>query len=95
MSGEGETMDAYVHGYQLLLKSLQGVLDRFEVEAVPGPGTIFDPTVHEAVIRDIDEERRDGEILEEFRKGYTLKGRLLRPSQVKVSIRPEGEPSER
>lgn len=92
---EAESTDAYLQGYQLLLKSLKGVLDRFGVEEVPGPGSTFDPTIHEAVIRETDQERRDGEILEEYRKGYTIKGRLLRPSQVKVSVRPQEEPSEK
>ncbi len=90
---ESEPMRPYVEGYQLLLKSLKGVLERFGVEEVAGPGSIFDPTVHEAVIREIDQERADGEILEEYRKGYTIQGRLLRPSQVKVSVQPEERPT--
>ncbi len=94
-SSDSEQLSTYLEGYQLLLKGLRSILDRFEVEEVPGPGAIFDPTMHEAVQREINEARQDGEILEEYRKGYLVKGRLLRASQVKVSVKPQEEPSEK
>ena len=48
-------------------------------------GTDFDPQVHQAVSYDEDPARRDGEVIEEFRRGYRLGDRLLRPAMVKVA----------
>ncbi len=80
---------AYREGYELILASLRSLLEKFDVAEVPGVGSLFDPSVHEAVVREETEDHRDGEILEEFRKGYLLGDRLLRPSQVRVAIHPE------
>ena len=48
-------------------------------------GTEFDPQVHQAVSYEDAPERRDGEVIEEFRRGYRLGDRLLRPAMVKVA----------
>lgn len=76
-------------GYELLLKALHTLLKQFQVEPVPGVGAVFDPQLHEAVVREVDEAFPDGQILEEYRRGYRYKGRLLRASQVKVSANDE------
>ena len=80
---------AFVEGYELLLKQLTGLLEKHQVTVVPGVGSIFDPNVHEAVVRDVSPDHEEGEILEEFRKGYMIKDRLLRPSQVRVAVQPD------
>ncbi|HLV00722.1 MAG TPA: nucleotide exchange factor GrpE [Acidobacteriota bacterium] len=79
---------SFREGYELLLKQLQAVLDRYGVVEVPGEGADFDPNIHEAVTREETDQYRDGEIIEEYRKGYLLKDRLLRPAQVKVAVHP-------
>jgi molecular chaperone GrpE len=81
----------YQEGYQLLLKQLQALLQRFNVSEVAGVGAAFDPNVHEAVVREENARRTDGEVLEEYRKGYLIGERLLRPAQVKVSVKPDVE----
>ena len=50
-----------------------------------GVGADFDPHYHQAVSHEPAEGRREGEIVEEFRRGYMLGDRLLRPSMVKVA----------
>ncbi|MBI4444405.1 MAG: nucleotide exchange factor GrpE [Acidobacteria bacterium] len=84
-------LQAYREGYELLLKRLQLVLERFGVGVVPGVGSPFDPKVHEAVQREESTSVPDGMIVEEYRKGYTIKDRLLRAAQVKVAVRPSRE----
>ncbi len=49
-------------------------------------GELFDPNVHEAIMREPSEEVPDGSVLMEFRKGFRLGDRLLRPAMVKVSF---------
>jgi len=82
---ESDELESFVEGYELLLKQLQSILDRYEVSEIPSLGSVFDPNLHEAVIRETTNDHGEGEIMEEYRKGYTIADRLLRPSQVKVA----------
>ncbi len=76
---------------QNLKEGLKMILDEFRaafreagIEEIPGVGSKFDPMIHEAV----GEEATDlpaGTVAVELRKGYTLKGKVLRPSIVKIS----------
>lgn len=86
-----ESCKSYVEGYELLLRELKNFLEKHEVKEVPGVGAPFDPNVHEAVMRELTTEVPENQVLEEFRKGYVKGDRLLRPSQVKVSVH-SGEP---
>ncbi len=79
----------FAEGYELLLKQLNSLLEKHEVTVVPGVGSIFDPNVHEAVVREVSPDHEEGEILEEFRRGYMIKDQLLRPSQVRVAVQPD------
>jgi molecular chaperone GrpE len=83
----------YRDGYQLLHKQIVALLSKFGVTQVPGPGNLFDPNVHEAVIRETSTNHEEGKILDEYRRGYMIKDRLLRPAQVKVAVRPEEVPA--
>ncbi len=89
--GDSE-LEAYREGYELMFKEVQSVLQKFAVIEIPGVGAPFDPNVHEAVVREVTTGHKEGEILDEYRKGYKIKDRLLRPSQVKVAVHPQ-EPS--
>ncbi len=86
-------LEAYREGYELMFKEVQSVLRKFAVIEIPGVGAPFDPNVHEAVVREVTTEYKEGEILDEYRKGYKLKDRLLRPSQVKVAVHPAEQPA--
>jgi molecular chaperone GrpE len=48
----------------------------------------FDPNLHQAVERVPTDEAEDMTVLDEFQRGYNFKGKLLRPSMVKVAVRP-------
>ncbi len=89
-SGDPQLRPFY-EGYELLLTQLRTVLTRFDVQVIPGVGTQFDPNVHEAVLREFTTDHEDGAIVDEYRKGYTIRGRLLRASQVKVAMHPPVE----
>jgi molecular chaperone GrpE (heat shock protein) len=49
------------------------------------PGRPFDPREHEAIVNMPGSGRRDGEIVEEIRRGYRLRDRVLRPALVAVA----------
>jgi molecular chaperone GrpE len=66
---------------------LMDVLSREGLEVIPAVGEGFDPQVHEAVAGGGD---GDLVVSRELRRGYTLKGRVLRPAMVVVASRPDG-----
>jgi molecular chaperone GrpE len=80
-----EGADAYRRGVELIHKQLIEVLRKRGVRPIEAVGADFDPYYHQAIAHDPVEGRRDGEIIEEFRRGYMLGDRLLRPSMVKVA----------
>jgi molecular chaperone GrpE len=55
------------------------------VQPIEAVGTDFDPRYHQAVVQERSPEHREGEVIEEFARGYMLGDRLLRPAMVKVA----------
>ena len=80
-----EGTDAYRRGVELIHRQLNEILRKRGVTPVEALGADFDPHYHQAVTHEPAEGRREGEITEEFRRGYMLGDRLLRPSMVKVA----------
>ena len=80
-----EGAETYRRGVELIHKQLLEILRRRNVQPIEALGADFDPHFHQAVAYDPAEGRREGEIIEEFRRGYMLGDRLLRPSMVKVA----------
>lgn len=80
-----EAADAYRRGVELILKQIHELLRKRGVQPIEAIGADFDPYYHQAVTYEPAEGHREGEIIEEFRRGYTLGDRLLRPSMVKVA----------
>jgi molecular chaperone GrpE len=83
----GEDVDAYRKGVELIHKQMTDLLRKRGVKPIDAVGTIFDPNYHQAVVQEVSADHRDGEVMEELRRGYTLGERLLRPSMVKVARR--------
>jgi molecular chaperone GrpE len=77
--------NAYRKGVELIHKQLLELLKKRGVRAIEALGADFDPHLHQAVTMEPAEGRRDGEVIEEFRRGYMIGERLLRPSMVKVA----------
>jgi molecular chaperone GrpE len=80
-----EGAEAYRRGVELIHRQLSETLRKRGVRPIETTGADFDPYYHQAVSYEPAAGRRDGEIIEEFRRGYMLGDRLLRPSMVKVA----------
>ena len=80
-----DATEAYRRGVELIHRQLEDILRKRGVRAIEALGADFDPHYHQAVAHEPAEGRREGEITEEFRRGYMLGDRLLRPSMVKVA----------
>ncbi len=73
-------------GFELIYKQLQDTLARAGLEAIEADGRPFDPNFHEAVsMQPAPEGVGAGTVLSVLRRGYCLRGRLLRPTMVVVA----------
>jgi molecular chaperone GrpE len=80
-----EGAEAYRRGVELIHRQLLEVLRKRGVRAIEALGTDFDPHVHQAIAHEPADGRRDGEVIEEFGRGYMLGDRMIRPAIVKVA----------
>ncbi|KAK6277403.1 hypothetical protein POUND7_017726 [Theobroma cacao] len=74
--------------YQGIYKQFVEILRSLQVAVVPTVGKPFDPSLHEAIAREESQEFKEGIIIQEFRRGFLLGDRLVRPAMVKVSSGP-------
>jgi len=85
LAAKPDSADAVVLGIRLTDKKLRAMLSRHGIECVDPAGQKFDPKFHEAVQRVPPGDKAPGTVVAVFEKGYTLKGRLLRPARVQVA----------
>ena len=72
---------SWITGFRQIQKMLLDVLNKHGLDEMKCVGETFDPSFHEAVVQ---QEGTEGVILDEVRKGYTLRDKLLRAPQVVV-----------
>jgi molecular chaperone GrpE len=73
-------------GVEMTLKKLRKVLEQEGVSPIEcAQGTVFDPRCHNAIAAEERDEAKDCTVIEEIRRGYKMKEKVLRPSIVKVA----------
>lgn len=75
-------------GINMVYTQLKSALADAGLEEVDATGKPFDPNLHEAVSQQESAELPEGQVLQQLRRGYKLRERLLRPATVVVSKRP-------
>lgn len=81
-----ETADkGFAEGMEMIFKQLQDVLKGSNVEEIEALGNEFDPNFHNAVMMEDSEEYDSNIVCSVLQKGYTLNGKVIRPSMVKVA----------
>jgi len=88
MEQAGTSADALLSGVRMTYDQLLSELRKFGLEQLTAQGGKFDPSLHEAIASVPSSGKPGGTILAEARKGYLLRGRLLRPAQVTVAAVP-------
>ncbi len=91
VSRENTNHEALAKGVELTLERLKNVLSEQGLCPIECKGLPFDPNYHEAVMAVEHEGAEPETVIEETQKGYTLKGKVIRPSKVVVSKHPGGE----
>jgi molecular chaperone GrpE len=82
-----QNFSSLLEGIQMVYNHFKNLLEKKGLQEIPAQGEEFDPNVHEAIMRIESDEHPDNIVVEEMRKGYMFKDRVLRPSMVKVNKR--------
>jgi molecular chaperone GrpE len=76
-------------GVNMILTQLRAALNEAGLEEIDATGKPFDPNFHEAVSQQESADVPEGRVLQQLRRGYKLRDRLLRPATVIVAKKPE------
>jgi molecular chaperone GrpE len=86
-SNDNKNIDkSLVDGLNLTLNEILRVFEKFNVKPIEAKGKNFDPTYHDAVMREESDDFPENTVLSEFQKGYLIHDRLLRPAMVVVAV---------
>jgi len=83
-----EVSTGLIQGVEITYKELMKTLEKFGLTAVEAEGKTFDPSVHHAMSQVELDDVEENIVVEEYRKGYKLRNKVLRPSLVSVSKKP-------
>lgn len=75
-------------GVELILKQMEDALKGLQVQPVESVGVPFDPRIHEALGSIETKEFPDHQVIEEIRRGYKIREKLLRPALVRIAVNP-------
>lgn len=78
----------YAKGVQMIYQRMAEVLKKTGLEPIDAVGKPFDPHLHQAVERVETSESPENTVVGEFQRGYHFKGKMLRPSMVRVAVAP-------
>jgi molecular chaperone GrpE len=76
-----------VRGIELIYAQLKEILEKEGLEPIPAVGEKADPFKHEVLLCETKDDCEEDEIIEELQRGYTLRGKVIRHSKVKVAKR--------
>ncbi len=87
LANDSKDIAKFVEGIKSTEDQLFKVLGKYGVKAIKTAGKTFDPTLHEAVMGEENNEMPNHTIITEFQRGFLLKECIVRPAKVKVSRR--------
>jgi len=85
---ETENKEALLEGVEMVLKKMYTTLGQEGLTKIEAAGRPFDPSKHEAISKVPTKDHAEGTVIEEVRKGFMLKDKVIRPSIVKVALAP-------
>ena len=81
--------ETLLEGVEMTLKKLRKVLEQEGVFPIENPeGKAFDPSLHNAIAAVESDDLAESTVVEEIRKGYMMRGKVIRPTIVKVAVKP-------
>jgi len=92
-TAQGDKLASLQTGIAMIQQQFKSALAESGLEEVDASGKPFDPTFHEAVSQQETDTVPEGHVVQQIRKGYKLRERLLRPAAVIVAKQPEKKPA--
>ena len=87
-SPQGGSADSLKTGIQMIFSQMKSFLGEAGVEEIDSIGKQFDPNLHEAVSQQATDDAPEGQVVQQMRKGYRYRDRLIRPAMVVVAKKP-------
>jgi molecular chaperone GrpE len=87
-TAQGDKLASLQSGIAMIQQQLKSALAETGLEEIDATGKLFDPTLHEAVSQQETADVPEGHVVQQLRKGYKLRERLLRPATVIVAKSP-------
>ncbi len=91
-AGSADALQSLRAGIAMIHQQLKNALAEAGLEEVDATGQPFDPRWHEAVSQAETDDLPEGRVVQQLRKGYKLRDRLLRPAGVVVAKKPGEHP---
>ena len=88
MEAPNATLESLKEGVEMIQKQFKDFLKNQKVEVIEAFGKPFDPNLHEVLNQQESEEHEENTVIEEYSKGFTLNGRILRSAKVVISKKP-------
>lgn len=88
-SGMSNEAASLLAGFRIVEKQLNSLLDQYHCKQIDTDGAQFDPNLHEAILQQPSPDHPDGAILTVTEIGYLLHDRVVRPSKVIVTKKPQ------
>ena len=82
---EKNNKDKIIEHLDIIYKDILSIFKKNQIDEISALGEKLDPNKHQAMLEIEDADKEQGTVVQEIQKGFTLKGRLLRPSLVGVS----------
>ena len=88
-NAENDSMESLKTGIAMIYNQLKAALADTGLEEIDATNQPFDPNLHEAVSHQESADVPEGQVLQQLRKGYKLRERLIRPASVVVARKPD------
>lgn len=85
---KASNIESLIEGVRAVERQLLKALEGAQVTRIPSTGSTFDPEVHEAIVTVETNEVPHDTVLDEVEPGYMLHDRVVRPSRVRVAVKP-------
>ena len=76
---------SWANGIELIIRKFQNILDNEGIKRIDAKGAAFDPTFHEAISHEHNEDVESGHVIEVVQNGYMIGERVIRPALVRVA----------
>ena len=80
-----DELSKFLSGFKMIYSSIVNIFNKYEVKAIDGTSVEFDPSLHQAVLKEQVEGVDANIVIEILQKGYIYKDRVIRPAMVKIS----------